>query len=597
MIRRSSALLRAATEKPMYDTIKRLVADMRGTVDLDRCCIALGQALIRAFDVRYGDNRSDRAQIDRDARASPRVLRVTVHVRSDDAYRNFAVTSSSEGRMDRVEIAPSASLWRLVHARAEPFVLDVMVGEIEYPESNRDHSHASQLKELAAPVADSSRTRFSSRDATHVLAVPLLGDASQAFGMVCIEVQHRAGVGIRGLFDDVLTDLRLLVDLAAPQLALGRPRTATALDGVPVIGERTQALYSFLPVFARQRGTMLITGESGTGKSQLARWVHEHSDVRDGPFETFSMHGLNEDMQLAHLFGWRRGAFTGANDAQMGLIEAARGGTLLIDEIDKLSLKAQGGLLNVLESDTYRRLGETRTRPVETRFLIATNVNLRAACAAGAFREDLYYRISVLPVMLPSMDQRRDELPAWIKLMVDRVHAERCPRSTCKIAQEAVALLEQTAWPGNLRQLDNVLRRAYALAISAGDGEEMQITVEDVRTALVLDGASSAPDDSFIDSLAATARAFVQLRLAGAMEGTALHNQMLHGNLLFAMTWAIALQELGEDHDRVAKLIGKETSLRSRNYHKELRREMRKLSALHDVYGKTLPDEVARYLE
>src|SRR5262245_36635560 len=582
----------------MYDTIKRLVADMRGTVDLDRSSMALGQALIRAFDARYGNNRSNRGQFDRDSHTSPRVQRVTVHVRSDEAYRNFAVTSGSEGHADRVEIAPSASLWRLVHERVAPVLLDVMLGEVEFLEEGAasQDPRTSRLKELATPIADSSRMRFSSRDATHVLAIPLLGDASHPFGMVCIELQHRAGVGTRGLFDQILSDLQLLVDLAAPQLALGRPRAATELDGVPVIGERTRALYSFLPVFARQRGTMLITGDSGTGKSQLARWVHEHSDMRDGPFETFSMHGLNEDMQLAHLFGWRRGAFTGANDAQMGLIEASRGGTLLIDEIDKLSLKAQGGLLNVLESGAYRRLGETRTRPVEARFLIATNVNLRAACAVGAFREDLYYRISVLPVMLPSMDQRRDELPAWIELMVDRVHAERCTRSKCSITGEAVALLEQTPWPGNLRQLDNVLRRAYALSITAGDELEMQITVEDVHTALVLDGASSAPDDSFIDNLAATARAFVQLRIAGAMEGTALHNQMLHSNLLFAMTWAVALQELGEDHDRVAKLIGKEASLRSRNYHKELRREMRKLSALHDAYGKTLPDEVARYL-
>ena len=565
----------------MYETIRALVRETRGAADFDRCCTSLARALMRTL----ADSFPRRGVTD----TCP--LRVTVHVRSDEAYRNFAVTSGVEERAHEVEVAPSASLWRLVREHAAPIVLDVLLGEVAVP--------GGSASVALTALAESSRTRFSSRDATHVAALPLSGNDGGVFGMVCVEVQQRAAVGDARVLDAYVEDLLLLVDVVAPRLAHAQPAGTAATDaaGIPVVGEATRSLYSYLTLFARQPETMLITGDSGTGKSRLARWVHEHSAVHAGPFETFSMHGLNEDMQLAHLFGWRRGAFTGAQESQPGLIEVARGGTLFIDEIDKLSLKAQGGLLNMLESGSFRRLGETRTRPVETRFLVAANVNLRDAMANGEFREDLYYRISVLPVMLPPLEHRRDEIAAWARFMVARAHRERSADGEAGIDDAAIALLEASPWPGNLRQLDNVLRRAFMLAAGPTPERTVRVDADDVRAALALDGAGNQNGGTFIDSLAASARAFLHSRLAGSADDARPNPEMLHGNLLFAMTWAVALEELGDDHNRIAQLIGKENSLRSRNYHKELRREMRKLAALHQTYGRQVPAEVFRYLE
>ena len=160
-----------------------------------------------------------------------------------------------------------------------------------------------------------------------------------------------------------------------------------------------------------------MLGPTGAGKSRLARWCHSRSQRKERPFEAVDLMTIPEDMQMAELFGWKRGAFTGAVSDHAGCIARAEGGTLFIDEIDKLSLKSQAGLLSFLETRDYRRLGDPASaQKADVRLIIGTNADLKKSVEAGEFREDLYYRINVLPVHLPPLADRADEIPAWGRL-------------------------------------------------------------------------------------------------------------------------------------------------------------------------------------
>jgi two-component system, response regulator FlrC len=207
--------------------------------------------------------------------------------------------------------------------------------------------------------------------------------------------------------------------------------------------------------------TILIAGESGTGKEVLARYIHRHSPRCDGVFAAVNCAAIPETMLEAMLFGWERGAFTGAHNAHPGKFEQAQGGTLLLDEISEIPMSLQAKLLRVLQEREVERLGARSAVTLDVRVIATTNRRLREEVAAGRFREDLYYRLSVFPIaLLPLRSRREDVLPLAMRLLAAHCRAgERIPA----LLPSAAQLLLTYAWPGNVRELENVMQRALVL--------------------------------------------------------------------------------------------------------------------------------------
>jgi DNA-binding NtrC family response regulator len=343
---------------------------------------------------------------------------------------------------------------------------------------------------------------------------------------------------------------------------------------LPVVGASMADLIAVLSVFARQEETLLVNGPTGAGKSRLARWCHSKSARKEGPFEVLDLMTVPEDIQMAELFGWKKGAFTGANRDSQGSLGRAEGGTLFIDEIDKLSLRAQAGLLNLLESRVYRMLGDgSPPRPANVRFMVGTNRDLRTEVKEGRFREDLYYRINVLPVRLPPLDERRDELPLWAQFMLERRHQETYSGAHAWLSKEAEHALLARLWPGNLRQLDNIIRRAYSLALVEHGEAARELVLQQAHVERALQYEAAPSRSALLTTLRAAADAFIQeaqrantpwdLDLADAFKGLVLGS---------------AVQKLGLEG--ALRLLDREPLLRSRNHHRLFKRELERLEAL-----------------
>jgi DNA-binding NtrC family response regulator len=218
-------------------------------------------------------------------------------------------------------------------------------------------------------------------------------------------------------------------------------------------------------------GTVLLEGETGTGKGWVARRIHSRSDRRGRPFVEVNCGGLSATFLDSELFGHEKGAFTDAKERKQGLFEVADGGTIFLDEIGDLAPELQPKLLNVLESRTFRRLGGTREITVDVRLIAATNRDLTARVRDGAFREDLFYRLNVLPVSLPPLRERQPADVAWLaERLLDELNAS-IRNGPQQITDEAMWTLVHHHWPGNIRELRNVLER---ILILAADAEEIR---------------------------------------------------------------------------------------------------------------------------
>ena len=273
-----------------------------------------------------------------------------------------------------------------------------------------------------------------------------------------------------------------------------RLETRTRFDHMVGESEPMQRVYSLVELVADSDVTVLLTGESGTGKELVSRAIHHKSPRADGPFITMNCGALPDNLFESELFGYEKGAFTGAMATKMGRFELADGGTLLLDEVGELSLKSQVDFLRVLETKEFRRLGGTKLITVDTRIIAATNRNLEEAVKQGDFREDLYYRLNVVPIRLPPLRDRADDIP----LLVDRFLAECAAqhhREPKDVSREAMRLLRLYGWPGNIRQLRNLMER---LVVTVKDlmiqpehlPEEIQAGKEDARTMVVTLGTS-----------------------------------------------------------------------------------------------------------
>jgi DNA-binding NtrC family response regulator len=228
-----------------------------------------------------------------------------------------------------------------------------------------------------------------------------------------------------------------------------------------------------LGLLAASSGPVLLTGETGTGKGWAAKLVHAASPRAAKPFVSINCAGLTSTFLDTELFGHEKGAFTDARSSKQGLFEVADGGTLFLDEIGDLAPELQPKLLTVLETNRFRRLGATRETQVDVRLIAATHKHLLGAVKSGAFREDLYYRLSVLPVELPALRERD---PADLVDLVSRIVAElrrRRPTGPASVSSEALELLSAYPWPGNIRELRNVIERADLIA-----GEAREIRAE-----------------------------------------------------------------------------------------------------------------------
>src|SRR5690349_2877404 len=244
------------------------------------------------------------------------------------------------------------------------------------------------------------------------------------------------------------------------------PTDADDKDPLPgVVGDSPamREVYRLVRLVAPTPASVLLVGETGTGKEVLARAIHRLSKRVEGPYVRVNCCALAESLLESELFGHVKGAFTGAIDNKTGRFEAAHGGTIFLDEIASMSPKLQVKLLRVLQEKEFERVGESRTIHVDTRVIAATNQLLEDEIEAGRFRDDLYYRLNVVPIFLPPLRERREDVPALARYFLER-YSEENRRDPPELSDEALQALMSYDWPGNVRELENWVERVVVLA-------------------------------------------------------------------------------------------------------------------------------------
>jgi two-component system response regulator PilR (NtrC family) len=239
-------------------------------------------------------------------------------------------------------------------------------------------------------------------------------------------------------------------------------RRLTGLDNIIGQSPKMRAIFDLIQTIAPQSSRVLITGESGTGKELVARAIHENSLRSEAPFITINCGAFPETLLESELFGYVKGAFTGANENRQGLFQAAHGGTLFMDEIGNMSLTMQVKLYRVLQEGKVRPIGSTEETDVDVRIIAATNKEFEKEIAEGRFREDLYYRLSVIPIQLPALSERREDIPLLARHFLQRFRTSM-EKPIEGLSPEVVRRLESYDWPGNVRELENTMERAVAL--------------------------------------------------------------------------------------------------------------------------------------
>ena len=259
-------------------------------------------------------------------------------------------------------------------------------------------------------------------------------------------------------------DLKELTSVVSRALATPLPKRDIGLEAaeerLPLIG-RSPAMQEIYRVIARLTQTVMIMGESGTGKELVARALHDYGKRRHGAFVAVNMAAIPKELVESELFGHERGAFTGATNRGVGRFEQAEGGTLFLDEIGDMPLEAQTRLLRVLQQGEYTTVGGRTPIKTDVRIIAATNRDLRQLIHQGMFREDLYYRLNVVPLRLPPLRERVEDIPDLVRHFLRKAENEGLPHKT--LDNEALDLLRRHRWPGNVRELENLIRRLAVL--------------------------------------------------------------------------------------------------------------------------------------
>jgi len=296
-------------------------------------------------------------------------------------------------------------------------------------------------------------------------------------------------------------------------------RRLTGLDNIVGQSPKMKAIFDLIQTVAPQNSRVLITGESGTGKELVARAIHENSARSRAPFITINCGAFPESLLESELFGYMKGAFTGANENRRGLFQAADGGTLFMDEIGNMNLAMQVKLYRVLQEGKVRPLGSNEETDVDVRVIAATNKDLEKAIANGEFREDLFYRLSVIPLHVPALRDRREDIPLLARYFLERFR-NSMNKQLEAISPQAMRRLESYDWPGNVRELENTIERAVALE----SGPEISVSVLPDRIAGTSATAGAVPGhveslqipDAGIDferAIAETERRYLQAAL------------------------------------------------------------------------------------
>ena len=316
--------------------------------------------------------------------------------------------------------------------------------------------------------------------------------------------------------------------LAEPQRK-AKPETSDSGEAMPLVGRSAamQDIYRMLARMMQTDLTVMINGESGTGKELVARALHDYGRRRKGPFVAINMAAIPRDLIEAELFGHEKGAFTGAVQRKAGQFEQADGGTLFLDEIGDMPMEAQTRLLRVLQQGEYMSVGGRTPIKTDVRIVAATHKDLQSAIAAGSFREDLFYRLNVVPVRLPPLRDRTEDIPDLIQHFLKNAIKEGL--SDKRISPDGMDLMKRHSWPGNVRELENLVRRLSALY------PQDEISAEIISTELNAKGntdsvASAAGNEQTVISLELATERYLARYFAGfngALPPVGLHQRIM----------------------------------------------------------------------
>ena len=283
-----------------------------------------------------------------------------------------------------------------------------------------------------------------------------------------------------GAFDFVSkpVDIQILRNLvsAATSLPESTANKETDQNRISITGNSSavKILLKNISKLARNQAPVFIHGESGSGKERVARMIHQQGSRNDGPFVPVNCGAISAELMDSEFFGHLKGSFTGAHSDKQGLFEAANGGTLFLDEIAELPLNMQVKLLRVIQEKAVRAVGAAQEKPVDVRILSASHKNLVKLVTEGTFREDLYYRINVIELTIPSLRERKEDIPLFIEQLLNNL-AEKMEMEIPSIDSEAITALQEYHFPGNVRELENILERAIALS------DDGKISIQDLH--------------------------------------------------------------------------------------------------------------------
>ena len=265
---------------------------------------------------------------------------------------------------------------------------------------------------------------------------------------------------MKGLVEKALS----LRTMMKQEVIYASPEGEESDEGERIIGSspKMQEIYKIVGQIAPSDVTVLLRGESGTGKELFARAIYQHSSRSNLPFLPVNCAAIPDTLLESELFGHEKGSFTGATSRRIGKLEQCQGGTIFLDEIGDMSLSTQAKLLRVLQEKNFERLGGTETIKVDIRLIVATNKDLEEAIGNGKFREDLYYRLNVVSIMIPPLKERKEDIPGLVSYFLKKFNRE-LKKAIVGITPSAMAKIASYGWPGNVRQLENVLKRAMVL--------------------------------------------------------------------------------------------------------------------------------------
>jgi len=356
-----------------------------------------------------------------------------------------------------------------------------------------------------------------------------------------------------------LAELLAIVDraLSEPKRGGGDPRADEQPDAMPLVG-RSHAMQDIYRMLARMMQTdltVMISGESGTGKELVARALHEYGRRRNGPFVAINMAAIPRDLIESELFGHEKGAFTGAQNRSSGRFEQAEGGTLFLDEIGDMPMEAQTRLLRVLQQGEYTTVGGRTPIRTDVRIVAATNKDLRTAINQGLFREDLFYRLNVVPLRLPPLRERAEDIPDLVRHFFKQ--AEREGLQVKRITPAAYDAMKRYPWPGNVRELENLVRRLAALYPQEEIGHEIveaELRSSGAPAPVAAAGGGGLPDDL---SIGQAAEHYLQRYFAGF--GAALPPPGLYQRILAEVEYPLVLASMTATRGnqiRAAELLG-----------------------------------------